>query len=222
MVIKLENLLTGYQLDVVNDLIGCGRFESGKISAGKIAESAKYNLELVMEEESRRELDNLVMGALIQHPVYLNAGLPRKVAAPIYAMYQEGMFYDYHVDDPVMGLNDYRADIAITIFLNAPECYDGGVLEIETTFGTHRYRGEAGTGIMYPASSRHRVTNITRGQRTVVITWMQSLVADAGKRELLYQLYLALESLRQESPDSDTTQRVHHSYINLVRMWSVV
>ncbi len=218
----LDDVLDRDQLRLARDLICSGRFESGKRSAGEMAVSGKHNLELEIAPDLRARLDNLVMGALVRHPVYLNAGLPRNVAAPYYVLYRQGMHYDYHVDDPVMGgQNRYRADMAITLFLNAPGDYAGGELEIRTTFGTRKFSGQAGGGVMYPASSRHRVTEVTRGERLVAVTWMQSLVPDAEKRDLLYQLYQASESLRRNAPDSEVTRQVHHSYCNLVRMWSI-
>lgn len=223
MLYTLDNVLDQDRLQLAGDLMSTGRFESGKRSAGGMASSGKHNLELEITTAQRTRLDNLVMGALVRHPVYLHAGLPRKVSAPYYVLYRQGMRYDYHVDDPVMGQQDkYRADMAITLFLNAAADYEGGELEIETAYGTQRFCGEAGDGVMYPASSRHRVTEITRGERLVAVTWMQSLVPETERRDLLYQLYQAGESLRRDAPDSETTRRVHHSYCNLVRMWSVL
>ena len=221
MIVLLEKVLTAEQLVVARDLMSKGQFLDGRESAGEQARSQKNNLELKLTTSLRDALNNLVMGALIKHPTYLNAGLPHRIASPYYSCYREGMSYGDHVDDPIMGQgNQYRSDVAITIFLNAPEDYEGGDLCIDTTFGRQRIKGKAGDGIMYPASSRHQVEMITRGERLAAVTWMQSLIPEPDRRDLLYQLYLAKESLREQQADSETTQRVNHSYVNLVRMWS--
>jgi PKHD-type hydroxylase len=74
--------------------------------------------------------------------------------------------------------------------------------------------------VIYPASSIHRVNEVKSGERLVAVTWIQSMVRDPSKRELLYELSLARNALIDESPNSDTAKRVDHSYVNLVRMWS--
>ena len=133
------------------------------------------------------------------------------------------MEYGLHVDDPVMGQPDrYRSDIAITIFLNSPQDYEGGELSVYTNFGPRQIKLEAGDGVMYPASSLHQVKAVISGERLVAVTWMQSMVRQAERRELLYQLYLALQDLRTNSPQSASTHKIEQSYVNLVRMWSEV
>ncbi|NKB63836.1 MAG: Fe2+-dependent dioxygenase [Gammaproteobacteria bacterium] len=221
MLINLEKVLNADQLRVVNELLEGEEFIDGKLSAGVQASRQKHNQELSGSLPSVQGVTNLVMGSLIRHSVYLNAGLPRRIAAPFYCRYQNGMKYGSHIDDPIMGQGEpYRSDVAITIFLNSPEEYEGGELEIQTSYGTQKIKCNAGDGVMYPASSRHQVREITKGMRLVAVTWMQSLVPEPDKRELLYQLYQARETLRHDDPQSVTTQQVEQSYGNLVRMWS--
>ena len=170
-----------------------------------------------------KALNNLVMGSLVRHPVYLNGALPHRVAAPYYARYTPGMHYGDHVDDPVMGPGPrYRCDIAITLFLSEPDAYDGGELVVRTSFGEQRVKLAAGHAIMYPASSLHRVAEVTRGERMVAVTWVQSLVKDPARRELLYELNLAREKLLKTAPDAEETARVDLAYVNLVRMWAEI
>jgi PKHD-type hydroxylase len=149
--------------------------------------------------------------------------MPLKVAAPYYARYTTGMSYGSHVDDPVMGEGDlYRSDISVTIFLSGPDDYDGGELVIQTPFGEQRIKLPAGDAVMYPSSSRHRVAEVTRGERVVAVSWIQSMIRDANKRALLHELNLAREKLLQEKPDAEETAQVNQAYINLVRMWSEI
>ena len=146
------------------------------------------------------------------------------VASPYYARYQPGMAYGNPLDDPIMGADGlrYRSDIAITIFLNAPEDYGGGELVIQTAFGSQPVKLAAGEGVLYPAGSIHQVNPVTRGERLVAVTWAQSLVRDPARRELLYELGQAREKLLQSAPDAAETAQVNAAYLNLIRMWSEI
>ena len=108
------------------------------------------------------------------------------------------------------------------MFLNSPDDYDGGELVIHTAFGEQRIKRAAGDAVMYPSSSVHEVTEVTRGERLVAVTWVQSVIRDAARRELLYELYQARETLLREKPDAPETAQISNTYVNLVRMWSEV
>ncbi len=148
--------------------------------------------------------------------------MPVRVATPFYARYTKGMHYGDHVDDPIMGPpgGQYRSDISTTVFLNEPDTYEGGELVIRTGFGEQTFKPAAGNAIIYPSSSLHHVAEVTNGERLVAVTWTQSMVRDPARREILYQLYQARESLlKKRSDDSETTQ-VDHAYVNLMRLWA--
>jgi PKHD-type hydroxylase len=207
----------------VRALLAEAPFVDGRLSAGGIARRVKRNLEVDRSAaELLERLNQLVMGALVRHPDYRAGALPLRVAAPYYARYTPGMTYGAHVDDPVMGGSDglYRSDIAITIFLNAPEEYEGGELVVRTSFGEQRVKLPAGDGVLYPASSLHYVAEVTRGERLVAVTWVQSLVRDPAQRELLYELNRVRERLLAEQPEAENTARLNAVYVNLIRMWS--
>ncbi|MDH3527297.1 MAG: Fe2+-dependent dioxygenase [Gammaproteobacteria bacterium] len=223
MLIQIKGVLDARQLQAARQLISAGRFTDGSPSAGMAARRVKHNEELTLAPAQLTELNNLVMGNLVKHPVYRSAAMSLKVAAPYYAHYTAGMSYGDHVDDPVMGQGDlYRSDLSVTIFLNEPDEYDGGELVIQTSFGDQQVKLAAGDAVLYPSSSVHRVAEVTRGERLVAVSWIQSLVRDPDKRALLHELNQAREKLLQDSPDAEETTRVNHAYINLVRMWSEV
>ena len=223
MLTQIHGVLDQQQLQIVQKLVSQGRFADGSTSAGKAAKRVKYNEELILESAQFRELNNLVMGSLVKHPTYRSAAMPLKVATPYYAHYTAGMSYGDHVDDPIMGQGDvYRSDVSITIFLNNPDEYEGGELVIQTSFGEQQVKLAAGDAIIYPSSSRHRVAEVTQGERLVAVSWIQSLVRDPDKRALLHELNQARETLLNEKPEAEETRQVNHSYINLVRMWSEV
>lgn len=222
MLLHLKTVLTPDQLQGAREMLARVKFVDGKASAGLAAVRVKHNQEADRQAAEIQTLDSLVMGGLVRHPVYRAGALALKVATPFYARYVPGMRYGDHVDDPIMGTGEglYRTDIAITIFLNDPASYDSGELVINTTFGEQKVKLPAGDGVMYPASSLHRVAEVTRGERLVAVTWVQSLVRDPAKRELLYELNQVRERLLKEAPGSPDTARINTVYVNLFRMWS--
>ena len=127
MLTHIKGILNAPQLGAARKLLEAGNFADGSASAGMAAQRVKHNEELSLDDARHRELNNLVMGCLVKHPVYRSAAMPLKVATPYYARYTQGMSYGEHVDDPVMGEGQlYRSDISVTIFLNDPGDYDGG------------------------------------------------------------------------------------------------
>jgi PKHD-type hydroxylase len=221
MMLHLQNVLDPNQLDSVRRMLADAKFVDGKLSAGMAAKRVKQNLELDRQAQQMGILNNIVMNSLVQHPVYRAGALPLRVASPLYARYTPGMAYGDHLDDAIMGTEEglYRSDVAITIFLNEPDQYDGGELVIRTAFGENAVKLPAGDAVMYPSSSLHRVSAVTRGERLVAVTWVQSLVRDPARRELLYELYQAREKLLKTLPDAPETAQVNTAYMNLIRMW---
>lgn len=224
MLVTLAEVLDRDQLDRVRRTLAQAPFIDGKLSAGSAARRVKRNEEADRRSVRIGELDQLVMGQLVLHPAYRAAALPLHAAAPYYARYTAGMAYGPHLDDPIMGTNGvlYRADIAITLFLSEPTDYEGGELMIQTAFGVQAVKFAAGDAVLYPASSLHHVNAVASGQRLVAVTWVQSLVRDPARRELLYALHQAREALLARAPDAPETANVNTAYVNLVRMWSEI
>lgn len=222
MLIRIPSVLSAEQIKSVHEILALAEFVDGKLSAGLMARKVKNNQEVAAGDPRLAELNNIVMNGLVRHPLYQAAALPHRIAVPYYARYKDGMGYGSHVDDPVMGQGDqkYRSDIAVTVFLSAPENYSGGELAIRTEFGEQYVKYPAGDAVLYPASSLHRVERVTRGERLVAVTWVQSLVRDPSQRELLFDLFQAREQLRHDMPGEETTQQVDRVYVNLVRRWA--
>jgi len=136
MLVQIKNILGEAELNKVQELLKNADFRDGHLSAGMVAKQVKNNQE-VSDENIISTLNNIVMNNVVRHPVYQQAALPHRIAAPFYARYEVGMEYGEHIDDPIMGVaNDrYRSDLAMTIFLNAAEEYEGGELVIQTSYG---------------------------------------------------------------------------------------
>ena len=221
MLARLPAVLSDPELREVGELLVGAPFVDGKLSAGKLARAVKNNLEVARDASVLEALNRIVMNALVVHPVYQSAALPRHVASPFYVRYTPGMSYGDHVDDPLMGAGPaYRSDIAITLFLSSPDDYQGGELTIQTALGEQSVKLPAGDAILYPASRVHRVNPITSGKRVVAVTWVQSRVREADRRELLYEIGLARDALMRGAPDAEETRRIDRAYVNLMRMWA--
>ena len=224
MLVIVPEVLNKDQLKKIQDLLQNADYVDGRLSAGKTARKVKKNHELAADSKLHSQLNNIVMNSLYNHPTYQAAVLPHRLATPFYARYEPGETYGQHVDDPIMGpmQGRYRTDVSTTIFLNEPEDYDGGEVVIQSATGENAFKLAAGCAINYPSGALHHVAEITRGTRLVAVTWAQSLIRDAEKRELLFNLHNTRETLQKKYPDDKEVVKVDHTYINLMRMWAEI
>ena len=222
MLLTIPELLNQAQLDKLHQVLEGADFVDGKLSAGFAAARVKHNQELAGERARMERLARILMPSLGHHPAFRFGALPHRVADFIVARYEPGMTYGAHIDDPIMGASGprFRTDVSLTVFLNAPEDYDGGELTIRTSFGERAVKLPAGHAVLYPSASLHWVAPVTRGQRLVALTWIQSYVRDPAQRELLYELNQAREHLLKDAPEAEYTAYVDRSYNNLLRMWA--
>jgi PKHD-type hydroxylase len=222
MLLAIPGVLKADEVALARSWLEGARFVDGKLTAGPAARRAKSNEELEPGAANLERLNRMVMANLARHPAYRNGALPLHAASPLYVRYRPGMAYGEHLDDPIMGADGlmYRSDVAATVFLNAPGEYDGGELVIRTAFGEQSVKLPAGDAVLYPAGSLHHVNAVTRGERLVALTWVQSLVRDPARRELLHGLNTAREALLQKAPEAPETAQVNAAYLNLIRMWS--
>jgi PKHD-type hydroxylase len=225
MMLEIPKVLSSEQLARVAKMLNRAKFVDGKLSAGSRAGTVKHNQELDPSNADTDSLNELVVGNLFRHPLFQSAVLPSRLSSAFFVRYSPGMSYGDHIDDPVMGNltgegNRYRSDVAITIFLNDPHSYDGGELVVRTAFGEQAVKLAAGNALAYPASSLHRVHEVSRGERLVAVAWAQSLVRDAARRELLYELDVARQALIRVTPKAEVTENIDRVYANLLRMWA--
>ena len=224
MLLHIPRVIDSLQLGVIQGALKQSKFVDGKLSAGMVAEKVKRNEEVDQHTDTAVQLSKIIIGNLYHHAVFRSAAMPLRVATPFFARYRPGMTYGDHIDDPVMGGDGqrFRCDIATTVFLNEPEEYVGGELLIRTQFGDQKIKLPAGDAVVYPASSLHQVAEVTEGERIVAVTWVQSMIREPAKREILHELNLAREKLLHESAAGETGKQVDHAYTNLVRMWAEV
>jgi PKHD-type hydroxylase len=194
----------------------------GAATAGWHARSAKLNHQVDSTWPGLAPLQERLRVALTRHPLFDLAVRPRRLTRPLLSRYGPEMCYASHVDNAVMGARGsevLRADVSITLFLSAPEDYDGGELVIESTTGEEDYKLQAGSGILYPASTLHRVAPVSRGERLAAVFWAQSLVRDPARRELLFDLETAKHALFETQGKTREFDLIARSVSNLLRMW---
>ena len=222
MLIEIPELLNPAQLQKIHELLAGAPFVDGKLTAGMAAARVKDNEELQQDPQLLQRLYRILMASVGQNARFRSFALPNRVADFIFARYRPGMHYGDHVDDPIMGGGKFRTDVSTTVFLNEPDTYEGGELVIRTPFGDKQVKLAAGSAVVYPSSSVHHVADVTRGERLVALTWMQSFVRNAAQRELLFELDQAREYLLRNEPDTEHAKAVDRSYANLLRMWAEV
>lgn len=220
MILCLSQILNAGQRAEIGALLAGAEFEDGAGSAGWHARLVKANRQASARQPAVRRAAAMVTEALRAHAVFRSAVLPRRIAPPLFARYGGGESYGAHVDDALMGSDHLRSDVAVTVFLAEPESYAGGELVIEDSAGEQAFKLGAGDAIAYPATSLHRVAPVTSGERRVAVTWVQSLVRDAGQREILFDLDTARRQLFERDGKSASFDLLAKSHANLLRRWA--
>jgi len=224
MIVRIGSVLSADELTSIRARLELGAWEDGRLTAGHQSAQVKANLQLPQNDAAAREASGSVLRALECSPSFVSATLPRHVYPPLFNRYSPGMSFGNHVDNAVRQIpgthHRLRTDVSATLFLSAPEEYDGGELVVEDTFGTHSVKLAAGDMVVYPASSLHRVEPVTRGVREAAFFWIQSMVRDDGERTLLFELDTTIRDLTQKGADRDCVVRLTASYHNLLRRWA--
>ena len=199
----------------------------GRETVGAQGARVKRNEQLPDASPLRRELGAIVLSRLASNPLYHAAALPLRTLPPRFNRYQGGGSYGFHVDGSVMAATmadgttqSLRTDLSCTLFLSEPDAYDGGALVVSDTYGEHEVKLPAGDLIVYPSSSLHRVEPVTRGARLAAFFWVQSLVRDDARRQLLFELDASIQALDAAGADAAAVLRLSGVYHNLLRQWA--
>ncbi|MDO5624309.1 MAG: Fe2+-dependent dioxygenase [Pseudomonadota bacterium] len=224
MMIDIPDVLTPAQLAHCRQMLAAADWADGRQTAGHIAVSAKHNLQLPPTSATSVALGNLVLEAIGQNRSFIAAALPLKVLPPLFNRYEGGGHYGSHVDNAVRTLpgsaERVRTDISCTLFFSEPHEYDGGELVVQDTYGTRGVKLPAGHLVVYPGTSLHHVTPVTRGTRLAAFFWVQSLVRTDAQRSVLLELDTAIQSLTQRHPSDESLVPLTGVYHNLLRQWS--
>lgn len=223
MLLHIPDVLSPSEVAEFRHRLDAADWTDGRETVGPQGAEVKRNEQLPDASSERAELGRAILAALRRSPLFFAAALPRKILPPRFNRYAGGGEYGFHVDGAVMNMADadfLRSDLSCTLFLNAPEEYDGGRLIVSDTYGEHAVKLAAGDAILYPSSSLHRVEPVTRGSRIASFFWIQSLVRDDGQRQMLLQLDTAIQKLTQDGADRDALLQLTTVYHNLLRAWS--
>jgi PKHD-type hydroxylase len=224
MLVQVPKVLTEAQVARCQELMARAAWIDGRVTAGHQSAKAKDNLQIAEGSAEAREMGEMIVAALERSPLFITAALPLRVFPPLFNRYEPGMTFGAHVDNAVRQVTGtpfrIRTDLSVTLFLTRPDDYDGGELVVEDIYGTHSVKLPAGDLILYPATSLHRVTPVTRGARYGSFFWVQSMVRDDGERALLFDLDMAINQANQALPDHPSVVALTSCYHNLLRRWA--
>jgi PKHD-type hydroxylase len=225
MLLHIRKVLSEQELAQARRWLREGPWIDGRSTAGALAVHAKHNWQLKQDSEASRQLQALILQAVDRHAEFFAATLPKKIFNPLFNRYGgEANTYGAHVDGAVMHSRSsgqrVRSDVSCTVFLCDPQDYEGGELVIEDTYGSQRVKLPAGDAVIYPGTSVHAVTPVTRGERLASFFWVESMVRSDEQRRLLYDLDRHLSQLREVAGAQEAVVGLTGTYHNLLRMWA--
>jgi PKHD-type hydroxylase len=226
MIIQVPQVLSAAQVSHCREVMSRASWIDGRVTAGHQSAQVKNNRQLPENSPEARQLGEMIVAALERNPLFITAALPLRVFPPLFNRYEGGERFGAHLDNSIRQIPGtpyrIRTDLSATLFLSAPEDYDGGELLIDDVYGAHTAKLPAGDMVLYPASSLHHVTNVTRGVRVASFFWVQSMVRDDGQRTLLFDLDMAINKISQALPDHGGVVELTNCYHNLLRRFAEV
>ena len=222
----IPDVLDAAALAAVRERLARAQWHDGRETAGYVAVRQKSNEQLRVQDEHAIAAGQIILQALSAHARFISFALPAKILSPMFNRYRDAGEYGFHIDnairlDPVTGQR-IRTDVSTTVFLNDPDSYDGGELIVNDTYGVERVKLPAGHAVVYPGTSLHRVSPVTRGERLASFFWTQSMVGDDTRRGMLYELDGAIQSLAGRAGNDAEVTRLTGVYHNLIRQWAQV
>ena len=227
MLLHVPEVLTAEQVKLCRQALGQADWTDGNATSGYQAALAKRNEQVPEDSPVARQLGDLILDALAGSKLFAAAALPHRIFPPLFNRYAGGQTFGTHVDNAVRAVRGtphrIRTDLSVTLFLSDPADYDGGELTVEDTYGVHRIKLPAGDLILYPSTSLHHVTPVTRGGRVASFFWLQSMVRDDGERTILFDLDMTIQRLGLEKGHGDpAVDQLTGIYHNLLRRWAEV
>lgn len=222
MLVQIPKLLTKEQVAACNKAFDSIEWVDGRGTAGPQAASVKQNLQLP-DGPAARELGDMVLDALSRSPLFISAAMPLRVLPPMFNKYGAGQFFGSHIDGAIRQApgGRLRTDLSMTVFLAEPGDYDGGDLVVEDYYGAQSVKLAAGDAVLYPSTSVHHVTPVTRGHRVASFFWVQSMIRDDGARRTLFDLDQSVQQLTADlGHENATVVKLTGVYHNLLRRWA--
>ena len=230
MLLHIPEVLGAEQVAYCRRALETADWADGRVTAGYQSAKAKHNLQLPETQPLATELGAIVLQALAGNSTFFSAALPLRIYPPLFNCYRNGQAFDFHIDNavrydrshPGAAAQAVRTDLSATLFLCEPDEYDGGELVIQDTYGTHSVKLPAGHLVLYPGTSLHRVTPVTRGARIASFFWIQSMLREDAQRQLMFELDSSIRRLTHDVPDNPALVHLTGVYHNLLRRWTDV
>ena len=224
MILCIPDVLSPGQTADARAMLDAADWSDGKSTAGHIAAMVKDNAQLSPTHPVAAKVGATVLTALTANPLFMSAALPLHFLPPMFNRYAGGQHYGTHVDGAIRQIpatgQRIRTDMSCTLFFADPDEYDGGELLIEDTYGSKSVKLPAGHLVLYPSTSLHRVTPVTRGARVSSFFWLQSLIRDDQQRSMLFDMDVAIQRMAAELPDHPSVVSLTGAYHNLLRQWA--
>ncbi|WP_269900511.1 Fe2+-dependent dioxygenase [Paenalcaligenes faecalis] len=226
MLIIIPQVLNAEQVQECREALFNAQWENGKKTAGYLAQHVKANLQLPVDCIEARQIGDFLLHILQNNPTFVAAALPAKILPPRFNCYQGGGSYGNHIDNaifPIIGTEHrLRTDVSSTLFFSDPAEYEGGELVIEDTYGSQSIKLNAGDMVVYPGTSLHRVNPVTKGTRLASFFWSQSMVRQAHKRSMLWELDQSIQAIAAQDSTDPQLARLSGVYHNLLREWAEI
>lgn len=224
MLLHIPQVLTPAEVAEIRQALDTQGWVDGLRSTGPQAANVKRNLQLDTASPVFAPLSQRIAQALQRHPLFVSAVLPATMLPPMFNRYEGGGHYGNHIDNTIQtdrfSGQKVRTDVSTTVFLSSPDEYEGGELIAEDSFGTHEIKLDAGDAIVYPSTSLHRVEPVTSGVRVASFLWTQSLVRDAWRRSMLFELDMTILKLRNQLGDTAEVVALTGHYHKLLQQWA--
>ena len=197
MILTISDVIDADSLAALREDMAQLRWQDGARTAGGAAAAVKTNLQADLSSRAGLRVRDRVQSALSQNAVLKAAAQPARFSDLIVSRTEEGGGYGQHVDNAFIG--GIRTDLSFTLFLDDPESYEGGELQVDGPSGRERFKPAAGSVVLYPSGSLHAVRSVTTGVRHVCVGWIESRVKSAFRREILFDLENLSASLAQSA-----------------------
>jgi PKHD-type hydroxylase len=222
MIVIIPDVLSVEEQQKLKELAAQTNFVDGKETAGFRAKLVKNNEQVAKDATNKKQLQEIVVGALNRSKDFRRGAVPHRIRPPLISRYRPGMTYGAHVDDALMGAaaNRERTDVSVTVFINDATEYEGGELVIHSPYGPQEVKLPARFAVVYPSGTLHEVLEVTKGERLVAVTWVQSYVRDERQRQFLSDTLEIRDKLHALDPKAPETDMAFRLYTNLLRMWA--
>jgi PKHD-type hydroxylase len=226
VLVEIPEIFNAQEARAMREQLDQAEWVDGRVTAGHRSVLVKHNRQLAEDHPLARELGARIIERLSANNLFMSAALPEKIFPPLFNRYEAGESFGYHIDNairPIKGTQGrVRTDLSMTLFLSEPGDYEGGELVVQDTYGTRQVKLPAGSAVLYPGTSLHKVNPVARGARISSFFWVQSLLREDSERALMLQLDVAIQRLMRDVPGHESLEELTGVYHNLLRKWADV